>query len=360
MDKRVVLALAGSGKTYYIAHDFEKRNRVYMISFTNRNVENIRNEVRKRFNGTIPKNVMITTFDTFVYNQMLKPIEKLLEPRGIVLHGVEVGQKPVTDTRDRRYKSLDQCEHYITKNKIYVDRMSKLAIKQSDVVKTILLERLRRYCDTIYFDEFQDYNGNDFKLIEWILNKFQGNVVAVGDIYQSLVKPIRRDGNSNDKKPFSNIVTYSDLHRNTHFSKDITIVTDQLQQSRRVSHKITSFISENIGIPISGHKGEGEIIELNSVDDIDDIMRDRSIIKLIWNKKFFCNGMEGCVNWSYSKGDTYQDVCVVLTSSTDDISKWKELGNEVKNTLYVALTRAKRHVYLVHTERFKKWKTAIK
>lgn len=92
MDKRVVLALAGSGKTYYIAHDFEESNRIYMISFTNRNVENIRNEVRKRFNGIVPKNVMITTFDTFVYNQMLKPIEKLLKPRGIVLNGVEVGQ----------------------------------------------------------------------------------------------------------------------------------------------------------------------------------------------------------------------------------------------------------------------------
>lgn len=357
MDKRVVLALAGSGKTYYIAHDFKETERVYLISFTNRNVNNIRIEVKKRFNGIVPKNVMITTFDTFVYNQLLKPIEILLKPRGIELHGVEVNKRPITDTRDRRYKALDLCEHYITcENKIFVNRMSKLVVKQLCEVKKILLKRLKHYCDTIYFDEFQDYNGNDFKLLEWIMNAFEGNVVAVGDIYQSLVTPIRRDGSRIDQKPFNSISTYDDLGEQTNFSEKTKLITDELQCSRRVSRNIADLVSQNIGIPITGHNDGGEIIYLNSIDEIDDVMCNKDIVKLIWNKRSVCEGMNNYVNWSNSKGDTYEAACVVLTESTSNITGWNELPNKVRNTLYVALTRSKRDLYIVNAENFKKWK----
>ena len=70
MDKRIVLATAGSGKTYYIANSFCENSRVLLLSFTNRNVDNIRQEIVKRF-SEIPADVKIHTFDSFIYNFLI-------------------------------------------------------------------------------------------------------------------------------------------------------------------------------------------------------------------------------------------------------------------------------------------------
>lgn len=59
MDKRIILAAAGSGKTYYVANDFNKDERVILLSFTNSNVSNIQLEIMKRFNGIIPSHIHI-------------------------------------------------------------------------------------------------------------------------------------------------------------------------------------------------------------------------------------------------------------------------------------------------------------
>lgn len=41
MDKRVILAVAGAGKTYHICHDLNPNNRNLIIAYTNQNVKNI-------------------------------------------------------------------------------------------------------------------------------------------------------------------------------------------------------------------------------------------------------------------------------------------------------------------------------
>ena len=45
---KIVLARAGSGKTYYIANDFEEGKSILLLTFTNQNVENIKQELRIR------------------------------------------------------------------------------------------------------------------------------------------------------------------------------------------------------------------------------------------------------------------------------------------------------------------------
>ncbi|MFQ6975314.1 MAG: UvrD-helicase domain-containing protein [Streptococcus salivarius] len=77
MDKRIVLASAGSGKTYYIANSFSDDDRVFLITFTNQNANNIREEIKKRYLGNIPENVKISTFDSFVYNHLIRPFEPI-------------------------------------------------------------------------------------------------------------------------------------------------------------------------------------------------------------------------------------------------------------------------------------------
>lgn len=356
MDKRIVFALAGSGKTHYITHDFKENERVYLISFTNRNVDNIRDAVRERFEGKIPSNVMVSTFDSFVYSHLIKPVECLIVPTMKALKGTETQKTPVNDSRKPSYIKDNKPKHYISNNRLFVNRMSKLVIKQESETKRIMLKRIEMCCDAIYFDEFQDYNGRDYELLRWIVHEFQGKVVCVGDIYQSLVRPKRIDVGGNLDKPFESIKSYDDLGE-LGLKKNIELITEELQVSRRISENVACFIREHIGIPIWGQEHEGKVIEVESFEQLDGIMKDEQIVKLVWDRKSVCENMKNHVNWSYSKGDTYQDACVVLTKAADNIEAWNELKISTRNKLYVALTRARRNVYLVHAKLHAEWKS---
>ena len=44
MDKRIILAVAGSGKTYKLGHDIDETKRNIVLAYTNQNIKNIRKE----------------------------------------------------------------------------------------------------------------------------------------------------------------------------------------------------------------------------------------------------------------------------------------------------------------------------
>ena len=58
MDKRLIIAVAGSGKTRKIVEDLDTTRRTLIITYTIKNQEEIRNRVYKKFN-TIPENIHI-------------------------------------------------------------------------------------------------------------------------------------------------------------------------------------------------------------------------------------------------------------------------------------------------------------
>lgn len=358
MDKRIVLATAGSGKTYHITHSINVDERVYIISFTNRNVDNIVMELNNHYSNKIPSNVIVSTFDTFVFHQLIKPFSNILEKVDKNILGVDVISKPETDGWNANYKPLSDPLHYMNSNQqLYVSRMSKLFMKQPASIKKAILRRLERYCDCIYFDEFQDYNGFDFKVLQYIIENANLNVIAVGDIFQSLVAPIRHDGNGSNK-PFSDINTVNDLK--CYFSDNIKIDTNTLINSRRVTKKVAEFIQEYLFINIgSNSELQGNIIWVDDIGQIDLLMKNKSMPKLVWNRKLAINPMETHINWSYSKGDTYKECCIILTNETSDLSKWSRLSASIRNKLYVALTRAKENVYLIRKASFDDWKRSL-
>ena len=49
MDKRVILAVAGSGKTTYIINQLDLNKRSLIITYTTNNIENLRTGVIKKF-----------------------------------------------------------------------------------------------------------------------------------------------------------------------------------------------------------------------------------------------------------------------------------------------------------------------
>lgn len=58
MDKRVVLAVAGSGKTTSIINDLQTDSRALIITYTINNVENIKKRIIRKF-GLIPNGIKV-------------------------------------------------------------------------------------------------------------------------------------------------------------------------------------------------------------------------------------------------------------------------------------------------------------
>lgn len=356
MDKRIILATAGAGKTYHIANHFQEDERVLLISYTRANVANIKKEVKDRYNGIIPSNITFSTFDAFVYNFLLRPLEPLLSFENIISQGVDLFSKPSIDPRQRHiYHKIDNIKHFMNQNNEYfVNRMSKLFFRQSTKYKKIALNRISSYFDSIYFDEFQDFNGNDFKTIKYIIENSSINVYAVGDIFQSNVTPIKSDGRGSGI-PFNRVNDQEDLENV--FSHKITFDNTTLLKSRRVSSTVCEFIRKHLSIQIQAHNNKQSSIKfLTELDDIDKVLINESIPKLIWNSKARHNRGINYVNWSYSKGDTYDEACVILTEKASDLEQWSSLAISTRNKLYVALTRSKGDLYLIKSDSYKKWK----
>ena len=86
---------------------------------------------------------------------------------------------------------------------------------------------------------------------------------------------------------------------------------------------------------------------------------DEEIIKLV-NKNANAQPFCPCRNWSYSKGDTYERVCVILTGDTstifDDDFSCQEMSVISRNMLYVALTRTKGDLLLITKKQMDSWK----
>ena len=67
MDKRLILAVAGSGKTYHLCNSIDPAKRNYILAYTNENIHNLQDELVKKF-GSIPEKTRVTTFHSFLYS----------------------------------------------------------------------------------------------------------------------------------------------------------------------------------------------------------------------------------------------------------------------------------------------------
>ena len=73
MDKRVIFAVAGSGKTTYIINSLKKDERVLIVTYTLGNYNNLLNKIANMFNGELPANIEVMTYFTFLYRFCYKP-----------------------------------------------------------------------------------------------------------------------------------------------------------------------------------------------------------------------------------------------------------------------------------------------
>ena len=90
------------------------------------------------------------------------------------------------------------------------------------------------------------------------------------------------------------------------------------------------------------------------------MLDDDRIIKLVFQEA--AKYSFPALNWSYSKGDTVDSACVILTDGLDNLDSDTFNPDRVKpstlNKLYVAMTRSRGDLYLMKASTFKAIKDA--
>lgn len=366
MAKRVILAVAGAGKTYYICHKIKPQKRNLILAFTNENIHNIKKELCDAY-GSIPELTTVLTYDSFVYHNLVLPYEPSIgeyfnEPT-FVSNGISMMSPPpmqiVTKAKKRipnpNYETKDKLGHYVAKdNRYYCDTLSELVLQikknRESLVKRIA-SRLNMFYDSIFIDEFQDFREHDYELIMTIA-KHLNDVTLVGDYYQHSVS-----GTNNSGKPFKrkkNVISYDEFIEELK-KKKFEVDTTTLDKSRRCPTNVCSYVKRKLGINITSCDiNRGFVIW---ADDIaEEIIENHDILKLVYqnSEKYIFNSM----NWGYSKGDTVDNACVILTEKFDNMNNEEFIVEGVAistlNKLYVAMTRSKGNLYLIKADTFKK------
>lgn len=372
MDKRVMLAVAGAGKTYTLCKSIDINQKNLILAYTNENVHNITGELVK-IHGNIPEKTTVMTFDKFIYNYIICPYEatirRFFNEIDFKRQGITISEPPAPSIIEGmiRRKNPYYCEkgqlgHYHKDGRYYCGLLSALIMdirnREVNLAKRSLTN-LNIMFDKILIDEFQDFRNHDYELINEFI-KYCNNILLVGDYYQHSVS-----GKNNSGKPFSKsrrnkegkkeVISYDeyiDLLRKL----GVDVDTRTLSKTRRCPEKICTFISKKLGIIIEAdNEHRGQVIFLAG-NELENILNDDSVVKLVRQEEY--KYTFNAVNWSYSKGDTYSNVCVVLSDKFNDIDKdeftIKGISPITINKMYVAMSRTKGNLYLVKRDEFKK------
>ena len=71
-DKRLILAVAGSGKTKYLIDHLNLDKRFLIVTYTNTSLDLIKSRIIKKF-GYLPTNIKTQTYFEFIYGFCIKP-----------------------------------------------------------------------------------------------------------------------------------------------------------------------------------------------------------------------------------------------------------------------------------------------
>lgn len=342
MDKRVIFAVAGAGKTTHIISALSLEKRALIVTYTENNYHHLRNKVIQKF-GFIPENITVLTYFTFLYSFCYKPF---LHQR----YGAKGINWDVPPAFTLRLPRANPKFYLDSSRRLYSNRIAKLVIQEQIV--GYVVDRLSKYFDQFFVDEIQDFGGHDFDLLI-ALCRAEMDINFVGDFFQHTFDTSR------DGKLHSDL--YDDFGKyQAHFEKaGLTPDTQTLSHSWRCTPSVCEFITQNIGVNINSHRqDESEVRFISDEAEYIEKFNCPETVKLFYqnHKKYPCFSE----NWGKSKGqDHYQDVCVVLNgvaSKAFKKSSLTELVSSSRNKLYVACTRANNSLFFVEEAKLKEFK----
>jgi DNA helicase-2/ATP-dependent DNA helicase PcrA len=342
VDKRVIFAVAGSGKTRRLVSELDLQKRVLLLTYTENNKAELRRRIVAKF-GHLPENITISTYFTFLNSFCYRPFLLVqMKTKGISFE--------VPSSYSSRQTLKSRTRYVDASGRIFHSRMAKVLDAMGCIPE--LQRRLERYFDQICVDEVQDFGGHDFDLLMHIVRADVG-VLLVGDFHQHTYST-SLDGNVN-----AGLHDDYGRYRNRFEKAGLFVDINSLIVSHRCSATVCSFIREHIAVDI-----HPAVERASQVSVVQDAAEAALLLASPTTVKFFLQEHEryGCYsqNWGASKGlDHYQDVCVVLNPLT-----WKQFNSSdiasaspsTRNKLYVACSRLRRDLYIMPDSLLRKFK----
>ena len=203
MNNIAKMSAAGSGKTWDICHEAleavrTSNKRAMIISFTNRSVESVKNEIRKQNGDVLHPRVVIKTWYRFLLSDLIKPY-----------------QTGITGGRINHVKSIDFSEQFGQKNfnktgtyPRYINSGRNVRSNQASELAVILnqrsggnsIKRLEEIYSNIFFDEVQDLAGYDIDLLRLLMQSSIA-ITCCGDNKQATFKTHITKKNKNQTGP---------------------------------------------------------------------------------------------------------------------------------------------------------------
>lgn len=342
-DRRIVLSVAGSGKTSLLIDRLDTNRRFLIVTYTDKNTDNIKRRIVRKF-GYQPQNITVYTYFEFLMTVCYRPFfSDRVKARGIDW------KMPNPETLKMK---RDKRAFYINPNNdLYHNRIALICKRSAEAIA----KRIEKYYDCFYYDEAQDLDGHDFDFIREIIPS-NVEVIIVGDFFQHTFST-SKDGNTNSTL-YDKYERYKGLWKET----GLDIDTTSLLKSHRCSASICDFVRNKIGIEIYSANGNvSEIVEVTDENRVENLVADNSIPKLFFQEASRYNCF--AINWGESKGlDDFTDVCIVLNKKTlNDYrsDKLQTMAPTSKNKFYVACTRAKRNIYFIPYTLLEKYRKTI-
>ena len=170
MDKSLILAVAGSGKTTLIVDKLNLEERFLLVTYTINNTRNLKEAIVTKF-GYLPENINLFSYYNFLYSFCFRPfLGYKLKPKGIFWDFT-----PVFTNR----LPLSNISRYMTKGKLlYHNRIAKLLEQERDITFTkIDFNTLKSTIQADLTEAEAYYSAN-------CICQSETEIIFVGDFYQ--------------------------------------------------------------------------------------------------------------------------------------------------------------------------------
>lgn len=351
---KFIIAAAGSGKTTYLVNEALKitSDKVLITTFTDANEHEIRAKFIK-LNGSVPENVTVQTWFSFLLQHGVKPYQDVLidaNIMGLLLVNNKSALKYTFKGRPVYFPESDVKHYYFSHGlKIYSDKIAKFTYVANERTNGLIIDRIRRIYPYIFIDEVQDLAGYDLELIHLLL-KTPSNIVMVGDPRQ--VTYHTHEEAKNNKYTEGQIEQFI-----CDKCKDTTVEIDKtsLKTTHRNCKCICSFA--NSIFPdyepcdadekcSTGHDG----VFFVKPADADEYLRRYHPTQLRDRITVPVNSLYAVFNFGESKGLTFNRVLIYPTKPILDWIKDNNaaLAFQSRSKFYVAVTRAEYSVAIVY------------